>query len=86
MTDKRAKAAAFDKAVGCLPDEMSTSDIGIFCHGVCRLFDAEPEQIAALIMLLECLEQEQNEGKKNANATLKFKSEKLTEMFRGDAC
>lgn len=86
MTDKSAKAAAFDKAVRCLPDEMSTSDIGIFFHGVCKLFDVDPEQIAALIMLLECLEQEQNEVKKSANATLKFKSEKLTEMFRGDAC
>lgn len=86
MTDKNAKAAAFDKALRSLPDEMSTSDIGIFCHGLCTIFNADPEQIAALIMLLECLEQEQNEVKKNANATLKFKSEKLTEMFRGDAC
>jgi len=85
MTDKHAKAAAFDKAVGCLPDEMSTSDLGIFFHGVCRLFDVQPEEIAAMIVLIEFLESKENKSEEDAVANLQFESKKLAEMFRGDA-
>lgn len=86
MTDKHKKSAAFDRAVGCLPDEMTTSDIGIFFHGVCKLFDTRPEEMAALLVLLEYLENEKSDGDKDVLANLEFESQKLTEMFRGDAC
>ena len=58
MNDQQ-KHKCYDNAVKALPNRMTINDLLTFIHGICGVFDADPELIAVALLTAKPSDEEE---------------------------